>query len=177
MQWESGNTKAKPLRRPWWLSGKEPAHQCRGRELNPWSERTPHTAGGASPRAATTEACVAHDLRSAEKGAAAMRSARPATREEPSLTETGEMPRTSTPINKQSYISKAVWTDDLNPESTLNHGDMLLRKFYSNFIEEPSSQDGTWVFHLDLIFLNWARALTLSHSSLQGGKSRDLSQH
>ena len=29
------------FRLPWWLSGREPTHQCRRRRFDPWSERSP----------------------------------------------------------------------------------------------------------------------------------------
>ena len=40
---------------PWWLSGKEPAYQCRGQGFNPWSRKIPHPTEQLSPCATNTE--------------------------------------------------------------------------------------------------------------------------
>ena len=40
---------------PWWLSGKEPACQCRRRGFNPWSGKIPRAAEQLSPCATNTE--------------------------------------------------------------------------------------------------------------------------
>ena len=48
--------------------------------------------------------------------------------------------------------SKPRWSD--SRVNTLNHYDILLQEVYNNITEAASSQDGTLVFHPDLVFLS-----------------------
>jgi len=46
---------ARQMGLPWWLSGKEPACQCRRRGFNPWSGKIPHAVEQLSLCATNTE--------------------------------------------------------------------------------------------------------------------------
>ena len=56
---------------PWWLSGREPACQCRGHRLDPRSGRVPHAAERLSPSAAPTDSPRAHGPEGPSQGAPA----------------------------------------------------------------------------------------------------------
>ena len=161
--------KSKPWRLPWWFSGKEPAHQCRDTNsiLDLWGYHTQQgdQAHVPQPRKPVWPMTCAPQRKEPPQWEEQARQPERSWNQRNAAQQRGP----STTIKKAilQKKSKPRWPD--SRVNTLNHGDMLLQKFYSNFIEE------TWVFHL--IFLNWARTLTLSHSSLQAGKSRDSSQH
>ena len=46
-----------PLERPWWLSGKEFACQCRRHVFDPWSGKIPHASEHLSPCATLLSLC------------------------------------------------------------------------------------------------------------------------
>ena len=93
---------------PWWSSGYESACQCKGHGFDPCSKRIPHATGQLSPQAATAEAHTPWNLCSTTEEAAAMRSPRTTTREEPPFAATRENPQQRRPskVNKQTSVNK-----------------------------------------------------------------------
>ena len=91
---------------PWWLSGKESTCQCWRHGFDPWSRRIPPAMGRLSP-CATTTGPVLYSPCSATRGAAAMRSPRTATKEQPMLVATRGKPlRQQRPSIARNWLIK-----------------------------------------------------------------------
>ena len=59
---------------PWWSSGSESAHPCRGHWSDPWAGKTPHAMEQLNLCTTTTEAKLSRDCSAAAREVTAMRS-------------------------------------------------------------------------------------------------------